>query len=134
LKRACRLGRVRDRLSDDQLDACHRKFVKKLSELLQRPPTHAKGAKLQKAMARGRGNLFLFVTNRALEPTNNGSERALRPCVTFRKITGGFRTAWGAELYADIRSVLETARRRAIPPLQAIHLTLDTRPLPLPSA
>ena len=83
---------------------------------------------------RERGNLFLFVTNRALEPTNNGSERALRPCVTFRKITGGFRTAWGADLYADIRSVLETARRRAIPPLQAIRLTLDVRPLPLPFA
>jgi transposase len=133
LRRACRLGRARDRLSDDQLAACHRKFVKKLSELLQRPPTHPKGAKLQKAMARGRGNLFLFVTNRALDPTNNGSERALRPCVTFRKIIGGFRTTWGAELYADIRSVLETARRRAIPPLQAIHLTLDARPLLLAS-
>ena len=117
-----------------QLAACHRKFVKKLSELLQRPPTHAAGAKLQTAIAKGRRNLFLFVTNRALEPTNNGSERALRPCVTFRKITGGFRTAWGADLYADIRSVLETARRRAIPPLQAIVLTLKGRPLPLQSA
>ena len=84
--------------------------------------------------ARGRGNLFLFVTNRALEPTNNGSERALRPCVTFRKIIGGFRTAWGAELYADIRSVLETARRRSLPPLQAIALTLQGRPLPLQPA
>ena len=134
LRRACRLGAIRDRLSDSQLAAYHRKFVKKLSELLQRPPTHATGDKLQAAIAKGRGNLFLFVTNRALEPTNNGSERALRPCVTFRKIIGGFRTAWGADLYADIRSVLETARRRAIPPLQAIHLTLDTRPLPLPSA
>ena len=134
LKRACRLGRVRDRLSDDQLEACHRKFVKKLSELLQRAATHPKGAKLQKAMARGRGNLFLFVTNRALEPTNNGSERALRPCVTFRKIIGGFRTAWGAHLYADIRSVLETARRRSLPPLQAIALTLQGRPLPLQPA
>jgi transposase len=134
LKRACRLGAIRDRLSDDQLAACHRKCVKKLSDLLQRPPTHPKGAKLQKAMAKGRGNLFLFVTNRALEATNNGSERALRPCVTFRKITGGFRTPWGADLYADIRSVLETARRRAIPPLQAIRLTLDARPLLLASA
>jgi transposase len=134
LKRACRLGPLRDRLSDAQLAACHRKLVKKLSELLQRPATHPKGAKLQKAMARGRGNLFLFVTNRALEPTNNGSERALRPCVTFRKIIGGFRTAWGANLYADIRSVLETARRRRIPPLQAIRLTLDAHPLSLPSA
>jgi transposase len=134
LKRACRLGAIRDRLSDDQLAACHRKCVKKLSELLQRPPTHPKGAKLQKAMAKGRGSLFLFVANRALEPTNNGSERALRPCVTFRKITGGFRTAWGAHLYADIRSVLETARRRALPPLQALQLTLNGCPLPLQSA
>ena len=133
LRRACRLGAIRDRLSDDQLAACHRKFVKKLSELLQRPTTHSKGAKLQAAMAKGRGNLFLFVTNRALEPTNTGSERALRPCVTFRKIIGGFRTTWGADLYADIRSVLETARRRAIPPLKAIQLTLDGSPLPLPS-
>jgi transposase len=134
LKRACRLGAIRDRLSDDQLAACHRKCVKKLSELLQRPPTHPKGAKLQKAMAKSRGSLFLFVANRALEPTNNGSERALRPCVTFRKITGGFRTAWGARLYADIRSVLETARRRALPPLQALKLTLNGCPLPLQSA
>ena len=78
LRRACRLGANRDRFSDRQLAACHRKFVKKLSELLQRPTTHPKGAKLQAAMAKGRGNLFLFVTNRALEPTNNGSERAAR--------------------------------------------------------
>jgi transposase len=131
LRRACRLGGIRDRLSDERLAAYQRKFVKKLSELLERPPTHAAGAKLQRVIAKARRNLFLFVTNRALAPTNNESERSLRPCVTFRKITGGFRTAWGATLYADIRSVLETARRRAIPPLQAIALTLKGHPLPL---
>jgi hypothetical protein len=54
--------------------------------------------------------------------------------VTFRKITNGFRTAWGANLYADIRSVIETARRRAIPPLQAIRLTLNAQPLPIKTA
>ena len=78
-----------------------------------------------------RGDCRLFLTNRAVAPTNNESERALRPCVTFRKITGGFRTAWGTDLYADIRSVLETARRRGIPPLQAIVLTPQGHPLPL---
>jgi transposase len=55
-----------------------------------------------------------FVTNRAIPATNNGSERELRPCVIFRKITNGFRPEWGARLYADTRSVIETARRRAI--------------------
>jgi len=134
LKRACRLGAIRARLSDQALAAYRRKFVKKLSELLQRPPTHAAGVRLQRAIAKGRRNLFLFVTNRALEPTNNGSERALRPCATFRKVTGGFRTSGGAAFYADIRSLLETARRRGIPSLQAIGLTLKRCPLPLQSA
>jgi transposase len=134
LRRACRLGANRDRFTDRQLAAYLRRFVKKLSELLQRPPTHPVGQKLQRAIAKGRGNLFLFVTNRDLEPTNNGSERALRPCATYRKVTGGFRTPEGAAAYADARSVLETARRRGLPPLQAIALTLQGHPLPLQPA
>ena len=134
LRRACRIGALRERFDDRRLAAWYRTFVKKLSALLERPPTHAVGAKLQCVIAKHRRNLFLFLTNRALAPTNNESERALRPCVTFRKVTGGFRTPWGAQLYADIRSVLETARRRAIPPLQAIALTLQGHPLPLQSA
>ena len=134
LKRACRLGAIRPSLSDDELAAWLRRFVGRLSALLQRPPTHPVGAKLQRAVAKHRRNLFLFVTCRELEPTNNGSERALRPCVTFRKVVGGFRTSDGAAFYADARSLLETARRRAIPPLQAITLTLNAHPLPLQNA
>jgi transposase len=53
----------------------------------------------------------------------------LRPSVTYRKITNGFRTPWGAELYANIRSVIETGRRRAIGALDAIRLTLAGKPL-----
>ena len=134
LRRACRLAPLRESLSEHQLAGRQRRLVGKLSALLQATPTHPAGAALQKVAAKHRRSLFLFVTNRALEPTNNGSERALRPCVTFRKITGGFRTQWGATLYADLRSVLETARRRAIPALQAIALTLDNQPLPLRAA
>ena len=57
------------------------------------------------------------------------SERALRPCAVFRKITIGFRTERGAKLYADIRSVIETARRRSIGALEAIRLALAGAPL-----
>jgi len=53
--------------------------------------------------------------------------------VTFRKITNGFRSEWGARLYADIRSVIETARRRACGALDAIRITLAGQPLPLTS-
>ena len=98
---------------------------------MARTPTHAASVKLQRIVKKIRRHLFVFVTNRDIPATNNGSERALRPCAVFRKITNGFRTEWGAKLYADIRSILETARRRAIPILHSIRLTLDGRPLPI---
>jgi transposase len=69
-----------------------------------------------------------------VNPTNNSSEQALRPAVVFRKITNCFRSRWGAELYANVRSVIETARRRGIGILKAIRLTLDETPLPVSTA
>ncbi len=51
--------------------------------------------------------------------------------ILHRKVTNCFRSEWGAELYADIRSVLETARRRVIDPFTAIRLTLNGLPLPV---
>ena len=38
--------------------------------------------------------LFVFLENRAVPPTNNGSEQALRPTVIFRKVTNCFRSEW----------------------------------------
>jgi len=131
LKQAVAIGRRRDRLKDSTLVAYAVKLEAKLGRLLQIEPANRQGQKLLRIIKKYRQNLFVFVTNRALPPTNNGSEQALRPCVIFRKITNCFRSQWGAKLYADVWSVFETARRRRIPILQSIRLTLDERPLPL---
>ncbi len=64
------------------------------------------------------------MSNREVPATNNESERSLRPCATYRKITNGFRSQWGAKQYADIRSVIETGRRKSIGVLQAIRNVL----------
>jgi transposase len=134
LGRACRIGRRRHRLADATLKTYAARLEARLDDIMRLTPTHAAGVKLQHVIKKIRRHLFVFVTNRAIPPTNNGSERALRPCVTFRKITNGFRTEWGARLYADIRSVIETARRRAISALEAIRLTLAGTPLPAPAS
>ena len=130
LGRACRIGRRRQRLADATLKTYASRLDARLDQLMMRVPTFEAGVKLQRMIKRTRRYLFVFVTNRDLPATNNGSERALRPCAVFRKITNGFRTGWGAALYADIRSVIETARRRAIGALEAIRLTLAGTPLP----
>jgi transposase len=131
LKQAIAIGHRRDHLADATLAVYGAKLEAKLDRLLQIEPANREGEKLLRVVKRYRQNLFVFVTNRAVPPTNNGSEQALRPCVIFRKITNCFRSQWGAKLYADVRSVFETARRRAIPILQAIRRTLDDQPLPI---
>jgi transposase len=129
LKRACAIGRRRDRLADATLKTYEADLDRRLDRLMAPVPSHPAGRKLQTVIKKTRRHLFVFVQNRELTATNNGSERALRPCAVYRKITNGFRSEWGATLYADIRSVIETARRRSIRAIDAIRLTLDGRPL-----
>jgi transposase len=58
-------------------------------------------------------------------PTNNGCERALRPSVIFRKVTGCFRSPWGADLYTAARSVITTGRLHGKSALHALQLALN---------
>jgi transposase len=131
LKQAIAIGHRRGRLADSTLAGYAAKLEATLDRLLQIEPANRLGQKLLRMIKKYRQNLFVFLTNRAVPPTNNGSEQALRPCVIFRKITNCFRSQWGAKLYADVRSVFETARRRGVPILQSIRLTLDEQPLPV---
>ena len=95
LKRACALGRRRDGLADSTLKTYLADLNRRLDRLLSLRPAHAAGRKLQETIKAIRGNLFVFMTNREIEATNNGSERALRPGAVYRKITNGFRSEWG---------------------------------------
>ena len=129
LGRACRIGRRRPDLADATLKTYQARLNASLDAMMALEPTHEAGVKLQRVIKKIRRHMFVFVTNRDIPATNNGSERALRPCAVFRKITNGFRTDWGAKFYADVRSVIETARRRTIDALHAIRITLAGGPL-----
>ncbi|MDQ6703808.1 MAG: hypothetical protein M3Z96_12290 [Pseudomonadota bacterium] len=70
--------------------------------------------------------MFVFVTNRAIPATNNGSGRALRPCVTFHKSPMAFAPS-GVPAFMPTSD--SSSRRRAITALEAIRLTLAGKPL-----
>jgi transposase len=129
LKRACAIGRRRESLADSTLKSYEADLNRRLTRLLSLTPTHKAGRKLQKTFKEIRSHLFVFLTHRELTATNNGSERALRPCAIYRKITNGFRSEWAAKLYADVRSAIETGRRKCIRAIDAIRLTLQGAPL-----
>ncbi len=51
-----------------------------------------------------------------LDGTNNAAERALRPIVRCRKVSGGSRSWRGAETHAILASVIRTHRQRGLDP------------------
>jgi transposase len=55
-------------------------------------------------------NLFRFVTDPEIDPTNNISERELRHLVIIRKISNGSRSSRGANATAMLLSVIQTLR------------------------
>lgn len=132
LQRAIGIGRRRADLKDSTLAQYRADLDRRLDRLLAAAATTEAGRKLAIAIRKCRGDLFLFVTRRDVPATNNDCERALRPSVIFRKVTGGFRSQWGAHTYAAAASVIATGRRRGFSALQALQQALAGRPLLIP--
>src|SRR5262249_39746993 len=108
------------------------RLERQLERLLARKPTDAEGRKLRDAVyVDCSDKLFVFLKRRDAEPTNNESERALRPSVIFCKGTNGVRSEWGAKPYAALRSIVETGRRNGRSALIAIR---DALALPVAQA
>ena len=124
LKRAFAIGRRRESLADGTLQAYRRDLERRLGCLLAVEPDTEAGLKLRRGIEKCRDKLFVFVTRRDVPPTNNTSERRLRPSVIFRKVTNGFRSTWGATAYAAICSVSETGMLRGKTAFAAIRTCL----------
>jgi transposase len=122
LQDACAVGRRRPDLADATIAAHRRRLDRELERLLARKPTDSEGRKLRDTVyVDCADKLFAFLKRRDVEPTNNESERTLRPAVIFRKVTNGFRSEWGAKTYADLCSIIETGRRNGRSALTAIR-------------
>ncbi|MEE7464806.1 IS66 family transposase, partial [Methylobacterium fujisawaense] len=80
---------------------------------------------LQAKINRARDQLLVFLAYPGqVEPTNNGSERLLRPAVVQRKVTNGYRAMWAAEGEAAIRTVVDTARITGSSPFSTVLKTI----------
>ena len=127
LRWAIRIGRRRDTLKTTTLAHYHARAERRLDTLVAVPAAHPAGRDLQTAVKAWRTKFFVFLQDPDVPPTNNVCERELRPSVVFRKVTGGFRSDWGAQIHAGYRSITGTARLQGQTPIQAVtHLLADT--------
>lgn len=101
----------------------------------QNQTTHPKWARRDEAsllrrMEKYKANHLLFLLDFDVPFDNNMSERDLRKCKTRQKMSGGFRSSDGLDMFCRILSFIETAKRRNLCPFSAIHALLDGSPLP----
>jgi transposase len=125
---AVRVGRRRAELRATTLRAYRAEADRRLDRLLRVPAPTPAGRALQAQAKAWRGSYFVFLEDRAVPATNNVSERALRPSVVFRKVTHGFRSTWGADGHALVRSTIDTARLGGVRPFEAIQRALQGSP------
>jgi len=125
LKKACAIGRKRPDIADATIAKHARDLKRELDRLLDLEPINTQGNHLRASMAvDARDKLLVFLTRRDVEPTNNVSERGLRLSVIFRRVTNGFRSGWGAKVYADLCSIVATGRLAGRSPLASIRATI----------
>ncbi|MFZ2148250.1 MAG: IS66 family transposase [Sedimentisphaerales bacterium] len=89
---------------------------------MRRPPNHALAKKLARRF-RGKASesYFRFLTEPEVEPTNNGTERQIRPVVIDRRITQGTRGDAGMRWCERIWTTLATCKKQERNVFDFIH-------------
>jgi len=125
LLRAFAIHKRRDTLAASTLYQYRCDLQRRVTRCLTTQPTNAHGRRLQKRYAKIQDHLFLFLEDSTIPPTNNSSEQAIRLSTVFRKVTNGFRSDWGRDLFAAVRSVVNTGKRQGLAAFQAIQKALS---------
>lgn len=93
------------------------------SLLLEEPvdPEFKELITFQKRMIKYSTHVFYFLDNPDVPPDNNGSERALRNFKVKQKVSGLFRSTNGADIFATLRSVIDTAIKQGQNPYSLLN-------------
>ena len=96
----------------------------KLHQLLLYPinAAHAKSITLQKKLLAKQECILYFLVQPNVPPDNNGSERAIRNIKVKQKISGQFKTLDSANVFAILRSVIDTTIKSGNNVLNALRL------------
>ena len=125
LLRAFAIHKRGDALAASTLYQYRCDLQRRVDRCLASQPTNPHGRRLQKRYTKIRDHLFLFLEDASIPPTNNSSEQAIRMSTVFRKVTNGFRSQWGRDLFAAVRSVVNTGKRHGLSAYQAIQKALS---------
>jgi transposase len=89
------------------------------------PDTVSKIFPFQKRLRKRRHQVFNFLFYPDVPYDNNGSERAIRNVKVKQKVSGNFRSERGAEIFAVLRSVVDTIIKKGGNPFESIRFAIN---------
>jgi transposase len=95
---------------------------------LQTPPTsqHPKLKAFIERLQKRKNSLLTFLDYQEVPPDNNGSERAIRNIKVKTKVSTQFRTIEGAQEFAILRSVADTAIKNGQSPFEVFNIIANS--------
>ena len=85
-------------------------LIREVESVLNRNFVSMKCKKFARKILKDRDKLFLFVMNPEVDGTNNRAERAVRPNVVLRKVSGGTKSPKGTKNLEVLASAIQTCR------------------------
>ena len=128
-RKAIHLGNRREQMTERGYQRQVTIIQKKLDKLLKRRFSGL-GTNLLDRYRTRRDSLFIFLDRTDVPADNNACERALRPSVIHRKVMGSFRSGWGAQTYAALATVLNTAKHNGENAFEKLVQLMGTPVLP----
>lgn len=112
----------REEHTDDERLQYHSKKRQELIDLSKQKKWTGKDVKtfLEEWIVQHKDRLMTFLKYQGASPENNPAERAIRPMVVFRKITGGSKSAAGAKITDINMSIMETWKKQNLPFMQSL--------------
>jgi transposase len=124
IKQMLLLKKHREQLGEPKYLQRVRRLETRLQRLIETKPKEANAKRLARRMEKHHKELTAFLWDKDLEGSNNAAERAIRPAVVARKISGGSRSKNGAQAWATLSSLLRTAGQQGKNLLETIKSML----------
>jgi transposase len=124
VQEALRLKKHHKRISKRDYDRRVKSIETRLRNLGAKTWNDVDADRLAKRIHKYASRLTTFLHHANVDGTNNAAERALRPAVVMRKITGGSRSESGAQAWAILASIMRTAEQQGLNVLETIRMLL----------
>lgn len=101
--------------------------------LAKHPDTTRKARGTAKDLLRQWARLWTYLTHKAVVPTNNEAERAVRKAVLWRKVSLGVESEHGARFVERMLTLAGTARRRGVDLLEWLTQAMEASLMGMPA-